>query len=69
VNLHPKTAAFVIEQATELKIQRDELLAALNGLLGLVQLVDRRDDMPIVLSENHRYKDALALVSRLNENQ
>jgi hypothetical protein len=45
--------------------QRDELLAAVNGLLGLVELVDGRDDMPIVLAENHRYKDALALVKRI----
>ena len=45
--------------------QRDELLAAVNGLLGLVQLADSRDDMPIVLAENHRYKDALTLVERI----
>jgi hypothetical protein len=45
--------------------QRDELLAALNGLIGLVQLVDSRDDMPAVLADNHRYHDALALVTRI----
>lgn len=32
MNLHPKTADFVIEQATELKAQRDCLLAALKAI-------------------------------------
>jgi hypothetical protein len=48
--------------------QRDELLAAVKGLLGLVELVDSRDDMATVLAENHRYKDALALVNRIEGN-
>ncbi len=52
-NLHP------------LQAQRDQLLAALNGLIGLVQLVDSRGDMPIVLADNHRYIDALALVKHI----
>ena len=43
--------------------ERDNLLAVLNGLLGLVQLADSRDDMPLVLADNHRYKDALSLVN------
>jgi len=46
-------------------MRAEHLLAACKGLLGLVQLVDSRDDMPIVLAENHRYQDALALVERL----
>ncbi len=46
----------------------NDLLAAVKGLLGLVQLVDSRDDMPLKLAENHRYRDALALVERIEGN-
>lgn len=46
-----------------------ELLDALNGLIGLVQILDHRADVPqdvrTALKTNHRYTDAVALVARL----
>lgn len=53
------------QEHQQIREQRDELLAALNGMLGLVQIADSRGDLPLVLAENHRYVDALALVNRI----
>jgi hypothetical protein len=47
--------------------QHDELLEAVHGLLGLIEIADGRDDMPLKLAANHRYIDALALVQRIRQ--
>jgi ABC-type transporter Mla subunit MlaD len=44
-----------------LRAQRDELLAALNGLVGLVQLIQRREPE---LQTNYRFVDALAAIAK-----
>lgn len=54
------------QRITDLGAERDELLGFVNGLLGLVQLITSRDDLPREIREamlsNHRYVDALAYV-------
>jgi hypothetical protein len=46
-----------------------DLLAALNGIIGLVQLVQHRDDLPLNLNmfANHRYVEALAAIAKAEQ--
>jgi hypothetical protein len=50
-----------------------DLLDAVKGLLGLVQLISGRldipGDLPSAMQSNHRYVDAAALVARIEEGQ
>jgi hypothetical protein len=50
-----------------------DLLDAVNGLLGLVQLISHRTDLPAdlpsAMQHSHRYMDALALVQRIEGGQ
>jgi hypothetical protein len=61
---------FHLEGALErLQRERDELYGYVNGLLGLLQLVRSRDDMPLAISEvlrtNHRATDAAAYLTQI----
>ena len=53
----------------ELRAERDELYGYVNGLLGLLQLVRDRDDMPSAISHvlctNHRAVDAAAYLTQI----
>lgn len=62
-----RRADAMLEARAEPRPASSELLDAVNGLLGLVQLAESRGDLPanLRLSENHRYVEALALVTRL----
>jgi hypothetical protein len=61
-----KDAKGAIERLQE---ERDTLYGHVNGLLGLLQLVRGRDDMPAEISEvlntNHRATDAAAYLTRI----
>ena len=50
----------------QMKAERNLLRGFTNGLLGLIQLLSHRDDLPAGLGEimltNHRYVDALAYI-------
>ncbi len=52
-----------------MRAERDELYGYVNGLLGLLQLVCSRDDMPKeigeVLRTNHRATDAAAYLTQI----
>lgn len=52
-----------------IKYERDELYGYVNGLLGLLQLVSGRDDMPTEIAEclktNHRAVDAAAYLTQI----
>lgn len=52
-----------------LRVQRDALYHYVNGLLGLLQLICGRDDMPAsvrdVLHTNHRAKDAADYIAQI----
>jgi hypothetical protein len=56
------------QRIEDLGRERDELLGYVNGLLGLVQLIGHRNDLPrdvrLAMFSNHRYVDALAYVSK-----
>lgn len=52
-----------------LREERDNLYGYVNGLLGLLQLIRGRDDMPAAISEalntNHRAVDAAAYLTQI----
>lgn len=43
--------------------ERAELIAALQGMVGLIQLLPDAERRPLL--DNHRYRDAYALVARI----
>ena len=58
------------EIARRLELERAELIAALRGLYGLLQLFASRHDVPIETKQfarNHRAVDASALLARLEK--
>lgn len=63
--------AMVAEREAVSHATTPELLNAIKGLLGLVQIITFRNDLPpdlaASLKDNHRYKDADALVARIED--
>lgn len=57
------------QRITRLWDERNQLYGYVNGLLGLLQLVRGRDDMPTeistVLNTNHRATDAAAYLTQI----
>ena len=60
--------AHVTCRACLIALERDELLAACEGLLGLVQLIARRDDINdetrAALTDSYRIEDADAAIAK-----
>lgn len=59
----------IANEHEQLRHERDALYGYVNGLLGLLQLVRSRDDMPKaisrVLNTNHRATDAAAYLTQI----
>jgi hypothetical protein len=62
-----------VENCINAERQRDEAVALLKGMVGLVQLMASRKDMPAApfaaMHSNHRYADALQFLATLDRTE